>query len=79
MILSLRSLIIHPFLFAIFPIVLIFSFIYELPINYLALLILLISVVIFLLLILLRWLFKDDTKAGMVLETLTVDIINKQK
>jgi len=75
MILSLRSLIIHPFLFAIFPAVLIFSFIYELPINYLALLILLISVVIFLLLILLRWVFKDSTKAGIVLSFLLILVI----
>ena len=72
MVWDLKSLIIHPFLFAIFPVVLIFSFIYELPINYLALLILLISVVIFLLLILLRWIFKDSTKAGIVLSFLLI-------
>jgi hypothetical protein len=70
-----KSLIIHPFLFAIFPIVFIFSYIPEVPINYLALPILLVSVVIFLLLILLKLLFKDSTKAGIMLSFLLILVI----
>ena len=70
-----KSFIIHPFLFAIFPIVIILSYIIDLPINYLALPILLISVVIFLLLILLKWLFKDSIKAGIMLSFLLILLI----
>lgn len=72
MVLHLKSLIIHPFLFALFPIVFIFSYIHEIPINYLVLPVLLISAVIFLLLLFLKWLFKDSTKAGIVLSFLLI-------
>lgn len=68
-----KSLIIHPFLFAIFPLVFIYSHnVHELPIKYIAIPILLTSFVIFLLLILLKWLFKNSTKAGIVLSFLLI-------
>jgi len=63
-----KSLIIHPFLFAIFPIVFIYTHnIHELPIKFIVIPILLALFVIIVILLLLRLLFKSSTKAGIVL------------
>lgn len=70
-----KSLIIHPFLFIISPIVFILSYVNEVPINYLVLPILLTSAIVLLLLVLLRWIFKSGTKAGIVLSFLLILLI----
>jgi len=68
-----KSLVIHPFLFAIFPIVFIYSHnIHELQIKFIVIPILLILFVIIVILLLLKLLFKSSTKAGIVLSFMLI-------
>lgn len=69
---DLRTTIVHPFLFALSPIVFIFSSIHQIPINYLLIPVLLALTVVSFLFILLKFLFKNWAKAGIVLSFLLI-------
>lgn len=62
-----KSLIIHPFLFAIIPVLYFFTSEIEAPLEYLALIILITFGVILLFILFLKWITKDYLKSGIII------------